>query len=165
MPRITDNVTGRSMAVKMGADNKGFVRAISFSTAVVNQYQPVPLVFDEGGWVFLASTAAALTAPGQRFMGIVQDAITAAEGTTGTPVVREVQLIGPSKCLSTIAHATGQAIVRTTGLTVDAVSGSDYTGGVGQWGVCMTTEAASTTPRNVWLTGTPVFFVTSTLAN
>ena len=137
MPQITDNVAGRPLGFRVGANNSIRLSAKVGATAVA--YTQQKITWDKDGWI---SAALSISTGTQKFyVGIPETA-----GTTGTVI--EYVIGGPTKIITTGVFIAGVPALLSTGAAVISATTSLVANGqmaeIGIFREALPTTAVST---------------------
>jgi len=140
MPRVHDNVAGRTVAAAYYANGQIALRAAINTTAAVTKYGTYLIDMTDEGW--MASVLALTTGTRRRYLGVAQKAVAASTAALAT--VSEFVIGGPTYIITTALPTTGYAVDLTTGAAV--VASIAYAGTATQFGIwrATTTVASST---------------------
>ena len=143
MPRVTDNVTGRTPFIRADLNNRGFIRAIATTGATLDY--PYKLIWDDNGWRSVPIIAS--TSIKQFMVGFCSKTVT----TNG---VTDFQIIGPiTGLITTVAQTSGYDLTHTYNSALIETTGAVYDGNANQIAVARNTSTALSTSAQAYITG------------
>ena len=151
MPRVHDNVYGRPLLMKIGADGKGYLRCVATTGVTINY--PYRIIADDNGWCTGGYANVASTSVKKFYIGIATETVT-------TAAVTELQVMGYHEGIlnTTVVGTTGYSLQHVYNTTTITAPGA-YSGLAGEFAVIRATSTLASTSHKIMLLGMPIIHV------